>query len=511
VSDVLYVVQIFNASYTALYHILDKIERNCIIKLMIFKILLTLLLPLIFCSNLLSESVYVIPVKGTIDLGLSAFIGRSIGEAKQANAVAIILDIDTYGGRLDATDQIASFISDAKPIPVLAFVRGQAWSAGALISLACRYIYMAEGSSIGSAQPRGIGVLGAQELDEKTISAVRAKFRSIAEENGHNPSLAEKMVDKDIGLKLVEYEGTIKILKEEELQAKIKQVGEEKIRTLPAPIGFEKGKLLNLSAQEAKTLKLASAIVNTIEDIAKEQGWERYEFVQKQMNWAEIMVRFFTDPTVSSILIMLGILGIIYELQMPGWGISGTLGIIFLAIFFWGHHLVGLADWIEIILVIAGLGLLAVEIFITPGFGIAGISGIILTLGGIFLAMVRHPFEAPAHEITQALYVITYALVGSILMLILTTKFVPKTHFWKRVALLTEERAEQGYTTQVERLKMYVDKQGVADSYLRPSGRIKIGDELIDAETQGEFIDKGEIVKVIRFEGSRVIVKKDSS
>lgn len=469
--------------------------------------MLILLCFLVFPFNLFSNA-YIIPIKGTIDLGLSSFVKRAIEEAKQSNASAIILDIDTHGGRLDAVDQISSYISGAKPIPVIAFVRGKAWSAGALISLSCQKIYMAKGSSIGSAEPRRVSLFGSPEIDEKSISAVRAKFRSTAEENGHSPVLAEKMVDKDILLKMIEYEGITSAVKEEEYNIKKERVGEGKIRTVPAPVGFGRGKLLNLSAGEAKTLKLAYNVVDTVDDVIRGEGFSEYEVIKKTMNWAEAMVRFFTDPMVSSLLLTLGFLGLLSELRMPGWGISGTIGVIFLILFFWGHYLVGLANWIEIILFTVGVGLLILEIFITPGFGIAGISGIILIVTSLFLAMVKHPFKPEQFEITQAFYVITYALVGSILVWILTMRFLPRTHFWKRLILVTEQKKELGYTSEANRLKKYVGRTGIADTYLRPSGRIRIENELIDAETQGEFIENGNPVIVVKIEGSRVIVKE---
>ena len=228
-----------------------------------------------------SSPVYIIPVKGVIDLGLSGFIKRSVAEARDNNARAVIFEIDTFGGRVDAATEICGHIEELSDIPVIAFVDDQAWSAGALISLACKKIIMSEGSSIGSAEPRASAGGKPEPTDEKMTSALRAKFRAVAEQNGHSPALAEAMVDKDIALKKVKLNNETAILTAEELELKIDELGQENVVVLSTII--DSGKLLNLSAKEAKELGLASDVLASRKDLLELMSWPEEIIVDTQM------------------------------------------------------------------------------------------------------------------------------------------------------------------------------------------------------------------------------------
>ncbi|MFH1339509.1 MAG: NfeD family protein [Candidatus Omnitrophota bacterium] len=453
-----------------------------------------------------SSKVYIIPVKGVIDLGLSGFIRRSIGEAKDNQADAIILEIDTFGGRVDAAVEISDSLEKIKPIPTVAFVDDHAWSAGALISLACEKIIMSPGSSIGSAEPRAMGFTpGKEELtDEKTISAIRAKFKALAEENNHPVNLALAMVDKDYEIKQVNIRNEIKILTAEELQeAKERYKGKDiqVIKTVSL-----KGKLLNLTAGEAKEFGLAQVVLNNREGVLNYLGLDKMEVVSTGLTWSETLVRFLTHPLISPLLLSLGFLGLLFELKIPGWGISGTLGLLFLALFFWGHYLVGLAGWTELIILCLGIILLLIEIFVIPGFGIAGISGIVLILTGIFLSLVKQPFSAPKSQLTQAFYTLSFAIIITFVGIILSWKFLPRTGLWKRIILSYAETKKEGFQSAAS-LESYLGKTGKTLTALRPSGRAVIDEKTLDVITEGEFIAKEEPVKVIRVEGNKIIVK----
>ncbi len=454
-------------------------------------------------------TVYILPITGAIELGLSGFLRRAVAEARSADAQAIILEIDTFGGRVDAAVEICKILSDAKPLRTIAYVTNQAWSAGALIALACDEIVMAPGSSIGSAEPRlGIGT-GQETTDEKSTSAVRAKFRAVAEEHGHNPHLAEAMVDQDVELRLAQIRGADRILMPEEIEQLRNQLPDREInvvRTISA-----KGKLLNLAAGEAHELGLATAVLPDRQALLGHLGLADARIVELTPNWSEWLVRAVTHPIVSSLLLSLGMLGIFIELRTPGFGAPGLLGLACIALFFWGHHLIGLANWTEILLFAAGVVLLGIEVFALPGFGLVGAAGIILMLVALFLALVKHPVVLPQVEFARAFYTISYAFIATVLLGALSLRVAPRTALWQRFVLNAREERTAGYSSDVAALTSLASKTGRALTSLRPSGRAQIGAAIVDVVTEGDFIDAGSSIRVVRVEGNRVIVAANAA
>lgn len=449
-------------------------------------------------------AIYVIPVKGVIELGLAGFIERMTVDAKAAQVRAVIFEIDTFGGRVDAATQISKSIDELAPIPAIAYVTDHAWSAGALIALACQEIVMAPGSSIGSAEPR-VGGMEQQPTDEKTVSAIRAEFKALAEKNDHPTNLAQAMVDKDIELKYVKLRGETYILTPDEIEEKKGQFRKHEIKVERTII--KKDKLLNLTAGEAEELELAEAVLPDREALLGYFKLADYQLVETAPNWSEVLVRFLTHPVVSSILLTLGFLGMIFELRMPGFGISGTIGLACLALFFWGHYLIGLADWTEIFLFCLGVVLLLLEILVIPGFGIAGISGIVLIVASIFLGLIKHPFQIPESELLGAFNVIGYTIICTFLIFLLSLRFFPQTAIWKRVVLSGSEMRERGFKG-TSALEGYLGRTGKTLTILRPAGRAVFGEKILDVVTEGDFIEKDREVRVIKVEGNRVVVQE---
>jgi len=292
--------------------------------------------------------VYVAPIEGMIDLGLAPFVQRVLNEAAKEGAAAVILEINTFGGRVDAAVVIRDALLNAR-VPTVAFVNKRAISAGALIGLAAEKIAMANGGTIGAATPVQIGQPGApaQPVEEKTVSYVRKEFRATAEARKRPPLIAEAMVDVDVAI----------------------------------PGLNQKGKLLTLTTEEALKHKVADFRAETLESVLEQLGLAGAEPRRVSPNWAEELVRFLTHPIVSSLLMTIGMLGIFLEIRTPGFGLPGALGIASLALFFWGHWLVQLAGWEELLLVASGFVLLALEIVVIPGFGLAMATG--SSFGGI--------------------------------------------------------------------------------------------------------------------------------
>ena len=423
--------------------------------------------------------VYVIPVHGMIDLGLASFVKRSVKEAETAGAKAIILDIKTYGGRVDAAVDIKDALSNLKMLTV-AYVNPRAISAGALIALSCKHIIVAPGSMIGAASPIKIGFAGMSQKkgSEKEISFVRSAFRAAAEQNGHSPELAEAMVDPDI---------------------KIKKI-------------TQKGKLVTLTGTEAIKIGLAENEAKSIDEILRLFGLDNLNIKKTSTNWAEHVVRFFTHPIVSSLLLTLGFLGLLFEIKTPGWGVGGTISVIFLALFFWGHYIVGLANTMDMLLFLIGIILLFTELFITTGFGFVGAGGILCILAGIYLALVKRPvpqFSWEFNLLNTALYTISGAILTSGAIFTLLLRALPKNKgLLSHLALSFSEKQEEGFNASPVEMHTLTGKRGVAHTKLRPTGKAMIDDRLWSVMTDGDFIEKGTEIIVEKVEGNRILVQR---
>ena len=303
-------------------------------KTLVLRVMVLCLLVLVSSAAVLAAPiVYTVPIQGEIEPGLAAFVARGLALAERSNGV-VLLEINTFGGRVDAATEIKDLVFKAE-VPVIAYVSERAWSAGALIALSAPKIAMAPGSSMGAAEPR--------PMEEKTVSAVRAEFEATAERWGRDRRLAAAMVDASVVV-----EGL-----------------------------SEEGKILTLSAQDAVEYGMADLVAGSVHQVLSELGYESYELVRLEPHWAESIARFLTNSTISSLLLTLGFLGLVFEVMSPGWGVPGTAGLICLALFFGGRYVAGLMGWEAILLFLVGLVLILLEIFVIPGFGVAGVLGMI--------------------------------------------------------------------------------------------------------------------------------------
>lgn len=417
--------------------------------------------------------VHVVPIEGMIDLGLAPFVGRVLGEAAQAGAAAVILEINTFGGRVDAAVQIRDALLNSK-VRTVAFVNKRAISAGALISLAAENIVMAGGGTIGAATPVQMGQSGeaAQPVAEKTVSYVRKEFRATAESRKRPPLLAEAMVDADVAIRGV----------------------------------IEKGKLLTLTTEEALKHKLADFRADTLESALEQLGLGGAELRRVSPNWAEHLVRWLTHPVLSSLLISIGMLGIFVGLRTGDFGIAGGIGIASLALFFWGHWLVQLAGWEELLLALSGVVLLALEVFVIPGFGVAGVLGIVALLASLILSLVGagDTSEVVLLAAGRVVFSLLIALAASLAVL----RFLPRLPFGRRLILETGLGAGQAYGSAPDSDLRWLGKQGRAASTLRPAGIAEIEGERVDVVSDGELIDAGAVIEVTRVDGNRIVVRR---
>jgi membrane-bound serine protease (ClpP class) len=232
------------------------------------------------------------------------------------------------------------------------------------------------------------------------------------------------------------------------------------------------------------------------------------EIVTIELNWAEHLVRFLTSGTISGMLMTFGFLGLFFEFRTPGFGVFGTIGVVCLGLFFWGHFLVRLAGWEELLLFVVGLLLLAIEIFVIPGFGVVGILGIVAIISSLAFATMGQWELITIPDISGALTRITIALVVSIAVTIVLARYLPRTSFGKRLILSDSQENEEGYVAQLHDPHPLLGLTGMTLTPIHPSGTVEIQDKRYDVVSEGEFIDKHVSVKVLDVEGARIVVRQ---
>ncbi|HBD98060.1 MAG TPA: peptidase [Gemmatimonadetes bacterium] len=417
------------------------------------------------------HTVYRVPVTGVIELGLAPYIERSVSEAAAAGASAIVLDIDTPGGRVDAAERIADALSDSE-VPVYSLVNRRAFSAGALIALSTSRIYMRPGSVIGAATPvDGSG----KKAPEKIVSAMRSEMRALAEAQGLDPTVAAAMVDED-----VEIEGVV-----------------------------ESGKLLTLTTSEAVALDYAVEIED-LDALLAALGYSGADVVTSKVNWAEQLVRFFSNPIVAPFLLSLGFLGLLAEIKTPSFGMAGAAGVISLSLYFGSHLIVGLAGLEDVLIFGAGVVLLGVEALVIPGFGLFGVAGILAVAAGLFMSMLGS--LPTASEYTSAGMILTTTVLLVLVSAWVLIRTLPRTSRLAKSGIFLLQRTDRaiGYESAEVRDDL-MDSVGTAITDLRPSGTALFGDERIDVISESEWITEGTQVRVISAEGYRHIVRAVSA
>ncbi|MBA2454818.1 MAG: nodulation protein NfeD [Chloroflexia bacterium] len=461
-----------------------------------------------------NETVYIVDISGTIDLGLAPYLSRVLDEASDANAAAVILEINTPGGRLDAALQMRSALLGAD-IRTIAFVNREAFSAGALIAIAAEDVYMVPGGVMGAATP----ITGAGETaDEKTVSAVRSTFRATAEQRGRDPQVAEAMVDPVVAI-----DGLI-----------------------------EEGRLLTLTTTEAEEWGYTDGVVANRQALLEELGLEDAIIEETSPGLAEDVVRFLTSPVLASLLFSAGFLLILADVFTGGIGALAGVGAVMLGVFFWGHFLAGLAGWEGVALVIVGVLLIGVEVFVIPGFGIPGILGAASLLGGFYLSVQGREIVTE-DDVNRALGTVAAGFVLIVAGALAILFLLPKATRFRGLVLDAQvnvpttipERRNRGIrrlfsapeqplpanppsrppiseqpssgSARVRNLARederpsLVGLRGAALSDLRPGGVATIQGQRIDVVTEGDYIAAGEPIEVTLDERYRRVVRRVAS
>lgn len=413
-----------------------------------------------------SGTILLIPVHKEIDDGLSFFIQRMLRRAEQEKVTAVILEIDSNGGLVTSAQEIKTALLKTK-VTTIAYVKGRALSAAALVAISCHRIYMEPGCEMGAATPIILMGTAVKAAEAKFVSAFKGEFESAAEARHRPTTIAAAMVDKNHDT----IEGLVK-----------------------------KGEILTLTSETALKHGYCDHIVASVSSILRIMNLESASMIRVEPTSAEWLARLLTNPNVSVILFTLGFWCLIIEFFIAGFGLFGWLGILFLTLFFGGHLFAYLAGLEALILFLIGLILLLLEIFVIPGFGITGVSGImavsfsiILVFGGIYSAL------------TAVAYIICYSMVfmGGIYY------WGPKLSLFDRFILRDEMTAEKGFVAAKQDVFDHLlGLEGIAVSPCRPSGKVKVGDERFDVVSDGDFIEKGARVTIRRVEGTKVVVRQ---
>ncbi|WP_225217575.1 NfeD family protein [Sporosarcina gallistercoris] len=419
-------------------------------------------LPFSATSLAKTGTVYKVPIHNEVEKGLYAFLKRSFTEAEQSGADVIVLDINTPGGFTDAAEEIAKLM-DETDLKIIAHINKRALSAGAFLALHADEIYMAPGSTMGAA---AIIDGSGNAAEKKAQSAWSAAMINAAKSQGRKPKFALAMANPEEDIpEFRAGKGELLTLRDEEA-------------ALPE-VGYSEGTVANFDELLAKIGKKDAVIISS------------------DPTFSEQIARFITNPVVVPILLSIAGLGLIVELYSPGFGVAGTMGVSALLLFFYGHLIAGLAGYETILLFLLGAGLIVAELFLPHG--IAGIAGAVAVTGSIIMAGAN-----PAYMALSVLIAIVIAITG---MVVIMKFFGKKLHLLNRMILMDATDTESGYVSNVNRID-WLGKTAITLTPLRPSGAIVMDGERIDVVSEGNYIDKGKHVKIVKVEGSRTVVRE---
>lgn len=460
----------------------------------------------------------VVPIHGDIDPPLVVFLRRGIERARELGAETVIFDIDTFGGRVDSALQIANLIGTQSDLHTVAYVRlrpegtGVSWSAGALIAMATDQIFMAPGTSIGAAAPVLQSPGGAEAADEKTVSAVRTQMAALAEKNGYPVAVAVAMVDASAEVIELFVDGELQVVTVNEAEDIERRSAQDGIPTERGRVVSEAGKLLSLTAGEMARLGISSGTPEDFDALFEELSITSAQVVFLELDTADRLVAFLTGGAFTSLLIIVGLGALFFEVTSPGFGLPGTVAILCFSVLFAGNFLLGQVGSLELVLFLVGLVLLVLEVLVIPGFGVAGVSGIVLVVSSLVLS--QQDFIVPDFDwqwamLQRNILMVLASTVGAFVAFGIAAYALKRSIAFTRLSLQTTADASLGYTVQdADVSTRYLGKSGVAVTTLRPSGNVEIDGELVTAEADGEFLDRGTTIEVIRVDGNRIVVRR---
>tara|TARA_B100000945_G_scaffold8024_1_gene6532 strand:+ start:63 stop:1415 length:1353 start_codon:yes stop_codon:yes gene_type:complete len=418
-------------------------------------------------------NVLLVEIKQNIDPRINRYTKLMLEEVEKKDYDMIIIEMDTYGGALNDADDIRTRILDFDK-PIYSWINKDAASAGALISIACDSIYMSSGASIGAAT---VVTADGNAAPDKYQSYMRSIMRSTAEAKNRDPNIAEAMVDQDV---------------------KIDSLSQE-------------GKVITFSTSEAIKNGFCEAEINSIDELMNHLNYDNYEINKFQLSSTENIISFFLNPMISSVLILIILGGIYFELQTPGVGFPIMAAIIAGILYLTPYYLNGLAENWEILMFLVGIILIGIEIFVIPGFGFFGILGLLFTISSLVLIMVNNDFldftfVFPT-ELFNATGSVLLAVLGFIVLLFFGGVKISESQYFKKISLDNIQDSDKGFTSKINNNDI-IGKKGKSFTILRPSGKVIIENKIFDASTSGEYIDKNKNIEVVENEGTSIKVKQ---
>lgn len=426
-------------------------------------------------DKLKNKLIYLFEIHDEIGPGATRITQKAMEAAVDQKADYLVLDLNTYGGLVTDADSIRSKLMKST-IPTIVFIRNNAASAGALISIACDSIYMQTGSTIGAA---AVVREDGSYAEEKYQSYMRTKMRATAEATNRDPDIAEGMVNPNVVI-----EGVTK-----------------------------EGEIITFTVEDALLNGYCNAKTETLEEMYELMKLENPTVIKHEISSIEKLIQFLVKPAVSGVLLLVLLGGIYFELQTPGVGFPLAASAIAAILYFAPQYLEGFAANWEILLFVVGVALIITEVFFIPGFGVAGIAGISAVMISLALALLKNinGFDftfVPSAKIGAAFLMVSSIMVVGVIMLIFASKNIANTRAFRRLTLSTEQNKEEGYVISASSEKSLEGQEGVVVADLRPAGKIEIGDEQYDAQSDGEYLLVGTKVKVSKQQGAYLIVKE---
>lgn len=394
-----------------------------------------------------------IVIKGEINSGQAALVHKAMSDARSKQAQAVLVEIDTFGGLVDAAVSIRDMIVNS-PVPTICYIKNRAWSAGALIAISHKHIAIVPGGSIGAAEPI--------PTTEKTVAALKAEFAATANQTGRNPQVAQAMVDKSLGF----------------------------------PGYAEPGQILALTDYQASKVGYADIVASDRETVLAHFGLTESTVIEYTQGWQEKLAGWLSDPTVKSFLMSVIFLAVLTEIKTAGLGVAALIGIVAALLFFGSQWITGIAGWLEIILFFGGLILILFELY-TPGVGIFGISGIIAIFASLFLTLGAN---------AAAINMLAISLLFAIIVFLLLLKHLPSSKLWSWLILKDAETKSAGFSSSQD-YTVFLGKTGITPTGLRPAGTMIIDGVQLDVVSEGQFVEPNTVVKVVNITGNRIVVR----
>lgn len=463
----------------------------------------------------------VIPLHGEITPLTGAFLDRKLEDARAMGVDVVIIDIDSPGGFADVSFAIGRKLRDLKWAKTVAYVETQAISGAAIAALGCDEIIMRPGAMLGDAGVIAQEILGGpfKYAPEKILSKMVADIRELAEAGGRPPALAEAMMHKDVQV----FQATHR---EDDRSWFFTDAEWE---SLPDAEQWERGKpvlearentFLTVSGKRAVELQLAEGVADSKTELYEQLGVANNPQVLAQTG-IDTVVWILNLPLITFLLFVIGLLAIFIEFSAPGMGMGGLVSILCFGLFFWSRFLGGTAGWLEVTLFAIGLAFIACEIFVIPGFGVPGIGGFLLVVGSLVMASRNVVWPESTRDLMQlnkTLTTVGASMIAFVILAMIGSRYLLDIPLFRRIALIPPATDETAASVAIGTAFAVSDRQapwelvdvgdsGVANSPLRPAGKVAFGDEIVDVITEGEFVEAGSSVRIVQKQGTRVVVR----